>query len=62
MGWSDGGISGNILAARRPELVRKMVVWGSNTFVSDEDVTCIEKTRDLSKWNPKMKQPLVGKI
>jgi pimeloyl-ACP methyl ester carboxylesterase len=30
MGWSDGGIVALMLAVRRPELVRRLVVSGAN--------------------------------
>ncbi len=28
IGWSDGAISATLLAAKRPELVKKLVVFG----------------------------------
>ena len=62
LGWSDGGITGMILAGERPELVQKLVVWGSNAYVSQEDVDCLIKVKDLSKWSVKMREPLESKI
>lgn len=38
LGWSDGGITALIAAARNPSLINKMVVWGSNAYVSQQDV------------------------
>lgn len=38
LGWSDGGITALIAAAKNPDLIRKMVVWGSNAFVSQDDL------------------------
>uniref|UniRef100_A0A673MJC9 Biphenyl hydrolase like n=1 Tax=Sinocyclocheilus rhinocerous TaxID=307959 RepID=A0A673MJC9_9TELE len=38
LGWSDGGITALIAATLNPALVQKMVVWGSNAYVSQEDV------------------------
>lgn len=38
LGWSDGGITGLVVAARNPALIQKMVVWGSNTYVSQQDL------------------------
>ena len=32
LGWSDGGILGLLLAARHPELVRRLVVTGASTL------------------------------
>eukprot|EP00794_Sanderia_malayensis_P006528 gene6528-7270_t len=58
LGWSDGGMAGIILAAMRPELVKKLVVWGSNSYISDEDIELVSKVRDLSKWSERMRAPL----
>ncbi len=38
LGWSDGGILALIIAARNPLTVRKMVVWGANAFITEDDV------------------------
>jgi len=46
LGWSDGGISGMILAALFPDSVRSLVIWGANSYVSKEDVECYEAIRD----------------
>ncbi|XP_065884505.1 valacyclovir hydrolase-like [Dysidea avara] len=58
LGWSDGGISGMILAALFPNSIRSLVIWGANSYVSKEDVECYEAIRDLSKWSQKMREPL----
>lgn len=50
LGWSDGGISSMFLAAHYPECVRKLVVWGANAFVTDEDVKKFEEIRDVTSW------------
>ena len=34
LGWSDGGVSATILAALYPDSVQKLVIWGSNAYVS----------------------------
>lgn len=38
LGWSDGGITALIAAATYPHLITKMIVWGTNAFVSEEDL------------------------
>lgn len=58
-GWSDGGIASLILAASFPRSVQKLVAWGANAFVTRDDVELYEKTRDISTWSAKMKDPLV---
>ena len=58
LGWSDGGVSGLILASSFPDSVRSLVIWGANAYVSKEDVACFNSIRDLSKWSRKMLDPL----
>jgi len=59
LGWSDGGISSTILAAKYPESVNKLVIWGANSYVLPEEIEAFEKIRDISKWSDKMKAPLI---
>ncbi|KAM9761983.1 valacyclovir hydrolase isoform 1-T2 [Menidia menidia] len=58
LGWSDGGITALIAAAKNPDLIHKMVVWGSNAFVSQEDLRLYNMVRDVSKWSARMRQPM----
>ncbi|XP_032654285.1 serine hydrolase BPHL isoform X2 [Chelonoidis abingdonii] len=38
LGWSDGGITALIAAAKYPTLIHKLVVWGANAVVTQEDL------------------------
>lgn len=38
IGWSDGGISSLILAARHSDNIRKMIVFGSNSYILPEEL------------------------
>ena len=58
LGWSDGGVSVIILAALFPESVQKLVVWGSNTYVTKDDINLFEKTRDVSNWSQRMRETM----
>uniref|UniRef100_A0A8C2GD78 AB hydrolase-1 domain-containing protein n=1 Tax=Cyprinus carpio TaxID=7962 RepID=A0A8C2GD78_CYPCA len=58
LGWSDGGITALIAAALNPALVQKMVVWGSNAYVSQEDVQIYQSIRDVSSWSERMRRPM----
>lgn len=42
LGWSDGGITAIILAGTYPELVDKLVFWGSNSYITDKEVKIYE--------------------
>lgn len=59
VGWSDGGITGLMVAARNPQKVRKLVIWGSNAYVDPSDVAIFEGIRDIDKWSERMKQPFL---
>ncbi|XP_015669781.1 valacyclovir hydrolase [Protobothrops mucrosquamatus] len=58
LGWSDGGITALIAAGKHPDLIHKMVVWGANVFVTEEDVKIYNAIRDVSKWSEKVRKPL----
>jgi len=55
MGWSDGAISATILAAKNPEAVRKLAVFGIQASITKEDVDTYEGMRDVEKaWSARM--------
>ncbi|KAJ3599321.1 hypothetical protein NHX12_033284 [Muraenolepis orangiensis] len=58
LGWSDGGITSLVAAARNPELIHKMVVWGSNAYVSPQDLSIYQAIRDVSQWSARMRRPM----
>lgn len=45
LGWSDGGISSMILAAKYPEHIEKLVIWGANSYVLPEEVKSYESEK-----------------
>lgn len=59
LGWSDGGITAMIAAAKYPEQIDKLVIWGANAYVIDEEAKIYENMRDISKWSERMKAPLI---
>ena len=56
LGWCDGGVSAIILAALYPESVEKIVIWGSNAYVTKMDIEIFEQTRDVEKWSGRMRE------
>lgn len=58
MGWSDGGITALILAAKHQKKVDKLVIWGSNAYVCKSDIDMIHKVADVSAWSARMRQPM----
>ena len=59
LGWSDGGITAMIVAGRYPNLVRKLVVWGANSYVTKEEIDVYNSIRDIDTWSKRMKQPMI---
>lgn len=38
VGWSDGGITSLILAAKYPERIEGLVEWGANSYIIEEEL------------------------
>ncbi|XP_048863159.1 valacyclovir hydrolase isoform X2 [Brienomyrus brachyistius] len=58
LGWSDGGITAVIAAARNPSSVNKLVIWGASAYVSEHDVKIYNAIKDVSTWSSKMRKPM----
>jgi len=59
LGWSDGGITAVIMAARYPNRMNSLVVWGANTFVTPGEVEIYEKIRNIDNWSEAMRKPFL---
>lgn len=58
VGWSDGGITALIMTAMHPEIVRRLVVFGTNAYVTSDDLKLYEAIRDVATWSPRMRAPM----
>lgn len=58
LGWSDGGITALIAAAKFPEQINRIAVLGANAYITQQDLKLYEGVRDVSKWSARMRQPL----
>lgn len=58
MGWSDGANAAIHLAAHplTVKSVDRLVVWGGNSYVTQEDVAAWESLRDIENWSPRMRE------
>ena len=56
MGWSDGANAAVLLADAHPEAVRKLIIFGGNSYITEEDIEAYEATRDIeTSWSQRMK-------
>lgn len=58
LGWSDGGITGLILAGKYAENIEKLLIFGSNSYIIKDELNIYNGIRDVSKWSVKMREPL----
>uniref|UniRef100_A0A1B6ENE9 AB hydrolase-1 domain-containing protein n=1 Tax=Cuerna arida TaxID=1464854 RepID=A0A1B6ENE9_9HEMI len=58
VGWSDGAITGTILAALFPSCVHRLVLMATMAYVTQEDVDIYESLKDISKWTPQLRSKL----
>lgn len=59
LGWSDGGITGLIVAGGCGlENVEKLVIWGAGAYLNAEEVKSLGAMRDVQKWSAKMREPM----
>ncbi len=59
LGWCDGGTAGIIMASRFPQAVKKLVVFGTRSHVTEEEIKVYETTRDVRNWDADTYRPKV---
>lgn len=42
MGWSDGGITGLIMAAKFNQSIDKLIIWGANSYIHPDEIKIYE--------------------
>ena len=52
-GWSDGANAGALMAAQSPQRIRRLVMWGGNSYLSAEEIAAFQAMRSLSSWSPR---------
>lgn len=50
LGWCNGGAAGLILASMFPQSVRKLVVFGTRSYITNEEIEFYEVIRDIGTW------------
>ncbi|CAG2108915.1 unnamed protein product [Medioppia subpectinata] len=55
MGFSDSGRTSMILAARHPDVMRKLVIWGTCSFIGDKEKKTLSLCKEVSGWSNERK-------
>jgi valacyclovir hydrolase len=50
-GWSDGANIGALMAANSPQRIRRLVIWGGNSYLSAEEIAAFQAMRSISSWS-----------
>lgn len=58
MGWSDGANIAAIMAAGQPERVRKLVLFGGQSFLTAQEIAAFNDIRKISAWSPRAAQAM----
>ncbi|XP_026818053.1 valacyclovir hydrolase-like isoform X2 [Rhopalosiphum maidis] len=57
LGWCNGGCTALIAASKASDRVDKVVVWGCNAYVTNEELDVYETTRDVRTWSDARRLP-----
>ncbi|XP_069586838.1 valacyclovir hydrolase [Ranitomeya imitator] len=58
LGWSAGGVTALIAAGSYPSLINKLVIWGTPSYVTEEDVALYNAVKDVRTWSQEMRKPM----
>ena len=58
MGWSDGANIAVLMAAKKPQTVTKLVVFGGQSFLTSEEIEAFNAIRKISDWSPRAAQAM----
>jgi valacyclovir hydrolase len=58
MGWSDGANIAVLMAAKKPQTVTKLVVFGGQSFLTPEEIEAFNAIRKISAWSPRAAQAM----
>lgn len=56
LGWSDGGITAMIAAAKYSRFIEKIVIWGANSYITPAEMEQFKKMKDITQWSPKARE------
>lgn len=59
MGFSDGGVTSLIHAAKYSNVMNKLVIWGANSFILPLELEMYNKIKDINAWSKRQREPLL---
>ena len=59
LGWCNGATAGMILAARQPQAISKLVIWGGVAYLTQEDIDMYKILGSSDAWSPQSREPLL---
>ena len=59
LAWCSGGRAGISLASKFPQAVKKLVIFGVRSYVTEKEIQYYETQRDISSWDTALYKPLV---
>ncbi|HET7085671.1 MAG TPA: alpha/beta hydrolase [Rhizomicrobium sp.] len=58
MGWSDGANIATLMAAQKPQVVKKLVVFGGQSYLTAEEIAAFDAIRDIATWSARTAEPM----
>jgi len=58
MGWSDGANVAAIMAAQAPDRIERLVLFGGQSFLTEEEIAAFHAIRKISAWSPRAAQAM----
>lgn len=60
LGWHDGGVAALIAAAKYPDIVQNLVIWGASAYITQRDMDMYNSMRDISTWSERKRSAFMA--
>jgi valacyclovir hydrolase len=57
LGWANGGITAIFLAAKHPEMVEKMVIFGTTAYLTQRHIASLDHASNVNMWADHIRMP-----
>jgi len=58
-GWSDGANVAAIMASKYPDIIENAVLYGGNSFMTENDVNIMRSIRSIKTWDQDSLKPMI---